>query len=120
MDRDDVDDLVFGELAAIKRMLRLVMEKFGIDEEGEDEVIQGHMAIHNNDLAKFKFLNEKHKDLFKKEFNSFLVRAANRRRVGFVKYLLEIGADPSPLKGTSAYSNFEDVEKMFDEHLKTK
>jgi len=46
-----------------------------------------------------------------------LSHAANYGKIDSIKYLLDKGANPLELKGTTAYNNYEEVENIFNQYL---
>jgi hypothetical protein len=57
------------------------------------------------------------KEELKKYQQNILVASANYGHSECVKFLLEHGANPVELQGTTAYNNYQEVEKLFNEHL---
>lgn len=46
-----------------------------------------------------------------------LAHAASHGQIKCVKFLLEHGANPLELKGTTAYNNYQEVETLFNQYL---
>jgi|APGre2960657444_1045066.scaffolds.fasta_scaffold61407_2 hypothetical protein len=46
-----------------------------------------------------------------------LSHAANYGKIDSIKYLLDKGANPLELKGTTAYNNYQEVENIFNQYL---
>ena len=83
-----------------------------------DEVVHGGiLAIHHDNTIALDFICENFHEFFKSEIRTFLTAAANHHKIKIVQYLLDKGADPSELKGSSSYSNYDDIRELFDKHL---
>ena len=63
--------------------------------------------------------NSQKNDEIKQYQHDIFNAAANYGQINCVKFLLKQGANPLELKGTTAYNNYEAVEKIFIEYYNT-
>lgn len=108
-----------------EELINIIQEfnKFGVKLDlCQDDGYFGILAIQNDhiDILKLLFDND---EGFVSNFDikqTLLNVAALHGKIECVKFLLENGANPEPLKGTTSYSNYHEVKRIFDDWILTK
>lgn len=130
MKREDIEKFkqLLGELSKQCNILLDTSsdeeDRGGSDSNIKDSVLLQHARdiIYFRDLPRLQsyieFQFTRIKDTFM--LNELLFTAANINDLGIVKYLLECGADPMYLRGTSSYSNYQQIKAALDEHIELK
>jgi len=69
----------------------------------------------NSDILKILYQCQKNNEV-KQYQHDILNAAASSGQISCIEFLLEQGADPLELKGTSAYNNYQAVEEIFRDY----
>ncbi len=87
-----------------------------LDLSYQDGLIPVLAAQKGNDIV-LKMLCNYDKTLIPTYGVEMLSHAASHGQIKCVNFLLEQKVNPLELKGTTSYNNYEDIEKLFDNHL---
>lgn len=82
-----------------------------------DSIVHGAiLAIHHDNFEALEYLFKNFSEILEIKIKALLTAAANHNKIRCIEYLLQQkGANPKELEGTSSYSNFESIKRLFDE-----
>jgi ankyrin repeat protein len=88
-----------------------------IDDLGYEKGLFGIYAAMNGnkDVLDILYQDPRSEELKKYQHNIFNT-AASHGNINCVKFLLEQGANPKELQGTTAYNNYQAVEEIFNDY----
>jgi len=82
-----------------------------------DEGLLGVIAAQNGHTSVLKVIDKYDPNMIRNYGTELLSQAAVNGKTECIEFLLSKQIDPTPLKDTSAYNNYSEVEQIFEQYL---